>query len=98
MWPYLLSIKAGCNHGNLDFPIIVGILHCSKDDIRLWMRSPADDIRSLIDLKQRQVHAAGDIKQDATSSADIYVQQGAGNGYVGGIYSTSIAARLANRH
>ena len=38
------------------------------------MRSSADDIRRFIDLKQRQVHAACDIKQDATGPTDIYIQ------------------------
>src|SRR2546421_3319243 len=98
MRPRRLSIKACCNHSNLDLPIKGGVLHCSKDDIGLWMCSRADDISRLIDLKQRQVHAPGDIKEDAAGPADIYVQQGAGNGHVRRIYSTRIAARLANRH
>ena len=69
-----MSIKASCNHGNLDLPIKGRVLHCSKNDIRLWMRSSADDIRRFIDLKQRQVHAAGDIEQDASGPTDVYVQ------------------------
>src|SRR5436305_12189609 len=98
MRPCRLPIKARCNHRNLDLPIIGGILHCSKDDISLWMCSPANDISSLIDLEQRQIHAPGDIKEDAARSADIYVQQGAGYGHMRCIYGTSIATRLANRH
>src|SRR5205085_10808224 len=86
------------NHGNLNLPIKGRVLHFSKNDIRLGMCSSANDIRGFIDLKQRQVHAAGDIEQHATGPTDIYVQYRAGNGRVRGIYGTSIVLRLANRH
>ena len=93
-----MSIKASGNHSNLDLPVEGGILHGTKDDIRLWMGRPADHISRLVDLKQGQVHTAGDIKQHAACSANIDIQQRTGNSDVGRVQRTRLTARLADGH
>jgi hypothetical protein len=51
----------------------MGVLHSTENDIGLWMSSAADDISGFIHLKQRQVRATSDIKQNTTCATDVDV-------------------------
>src|SRR5437764_284187 len=65
LWPARSSIKAGGNHSNLDMPIKAGILYRTENDISFGMRGLADDIRGIIDLHQRHIHAPRNVEEHA---------------------------------
>src|SRR6185312_7804558 len=92
------TIKARCNHRNLNLTIEGWILHSTKDDICLRMSCTTDDISRFVYLEEGHIHSTSNIEKNASRPANIDIQQRTGNRNLSSINGTRITVRLANRH
>ncbi len=57
-----------------------------------------DDLGRLVDLEEGEVVAADDVEEDALGALDRYIQQRAGQGFLGGVDGPVLPGPLADGH
>jgi len=98
----LLRIKVGVSYGSYCFSQAGGSHKeglCFGSNRNVGVSEPEDELRSLGDLVKGQVFAAGDVDERAPRSLDGGVdEQGARDGFLGGVHGPVFARSNARSH
>src|ERR1039458_1796602 len=91
-------VEAGADHGDAHLVAHRLVDHGAEDDVRVRVGRVLDDLRSVVDLEQAEVLAAGDVQQDAGGPLDGLFQERRGDRGLGGVGGAVLAAGRADSH
>ena len=90
--------KAGGDDGHADLVLQLVVEGGAEDDERVGMGGLLDQVGRRLHFLQTDVHGAGDIDQHALGAIDGGLQQGAGDGHLGGLLGLVLAGSPAHTH
>ena len=91
-------VKAGSNHGQMDFAAYFGVDHCAEDDVAFGVGTGPDHLSGFVDLEEAHVFPAFDVEDDRAGAFDRHIQQRAFDRPAGCLARPIFACAPTDRH